>query len=239
MSVNIDLTKPDQLPAEFKQQLHSFESLFKKYDFSEKVIEDRDVNLLVKDINKYCSENRVIGVHYTRAVPDSIQKSGLLLRSGDEIRRNFLEQHGSLFSESEIYEIKKRWAVYFNASQRSIRDLRIFFNFTEVELGESGSECLLGLYGGEQVSMCFELNESLGIKLGQIGQPIVVRCALDPEKLITFTEHPWGEILVSSAHLAVNPNAYRIDQDAYQELPVSPDDIIEIRVLEEGADLVT
>ncbi len=52
-----------------------------------------------------------------------------------------------------------------------------------MELGESGSEYLLGLYGGEQVSMCFELDEALGIKLGTIGNPLVVRCALYPSKV--------------------------------------------------------
>lgn len=231
--MDIDLTKPNELPIEFKKRLRSFEALCKEYEFSEKLIGHREVSVLVRDINQYCNDNRIIGVHYTRAVPDSIRRLGLLLRSGDQIRKDFLDQHGYLFSDTEISEIKRRWANYFTPSQSSIRDHRIFFNFTEVELGESGAEYLLGLYGGEQVGMCFELDEALGVKLGRIGNPLVVRCSLDPSQMSTFSEHPWGEILVSSFHLEINPNAHRIDQDAYQECPVKPEDIVEVRVLEE------
>ena len=75
---------------------------------------------------------------------------------------------------------------------------------------------MLGLYGGEQVSMCFELDEPLGLKFGAIGEPMVVRCSLDPNQIRTFIENPWGKILVSSFHSLINPNACQIDQDGYQ-----------------------
>lgn len=227
----IDLSKPLDLPIEFTERLHRIESLCKCHEFSEELVESREVSALVRDIDQYCYQNRVIGVHYTRAFPESISANGLLIRDGQEIRREFLRQHAHLFSETEIQEIKGRWSKYFDREQCSARDGRIFFNFTEIELGESGSEYLLGLYGGEQVSMCFELDEALGIKLGAIGSPLVVRCALHPCQVKTFIEHPWGKILVSSFHAMINPHAYRIDQDGYQEVSVEPKDVIEVRVL--------
>ncbi|NHB89828.1 hypothetical protein [Photorhabdus tasmaniensis] len=229
--MNIDLCKPLDLPDEFVTRLKKIEKLCISQKFSESLVEHSDLATLVRDINQYCLKNKIIGIHYTRAIPESILSQGLLIRNGNEIRDLFLSEHGHLFSQDEILIIKDRWYHYFDNRQSSVRNGRIFFNFTEIELGCSGTKYLLGLYGGEQVSMCFELDEPLGLKLGTIGQPIVVRCSLDPNQVKTFIENPWGKILVSSFHALINPDVFRIDQDGYQLIPVKPEDIIELRVL--------
>ena len=118
----------------------------------------------------------------------------------------------------------------------------IFFNFTEDALHNGGAEDLLNHYGGEQVPICFcqpplfiqgGTNKQCSIckKLSQIGEPLLVRCSLDPKIVNTFTENPWGKILVSSFHVEVNSEAYRIDQDGYIKEPVSAQNIIEVNVL--------
>lgn len=227
----IDLTKPGQLPKEFAARLKRLESLCRELEFSEELVAQKDVYSLVKDIDYFCTTQKVVGIHYTRAMPESIRKNGLLIRSGDEIRATFLEEHGYLFTKSEIITINELWKSYFKDSQSSARDGRVFFNFTESALNTSGTKYLLGLYGGEQVNMCFELDDPIGEKLGSIGVPLVVQCALDPNMVRTFIEYPWGKILVSAYHLMVNSEAYGIDQDGYQTDPVKFDDIIKIRVL--------
>lgn len=229
--MNIDLCKPLSLPAEFVDRLRAIESQCMDHEFSESLIKRNDVSSLVRDLDLYCRSNRVIGIHYTRAIPESIQSKGLLIREGREIRETFLNEHGHLFSQEEILIIRKRWEDYFDHDQSSVRNRRIFFNFTEKELGGSGTEYLLGLYGGEQVSMCFELDEPIGLKLGLIGAPLVVRCSLDPNQVETFIENPWGKILISSFHALTNSSAYRIDQDGYQSVPVKPEDVVEVREL--------
>ncbi|WP_447880645.1 hypothetical protein [Serratia fonticola] len=229
--MNIDLCKPLDLPDGFVARLKEIESSCISQGFSESLFEQGNISTLVRDIDQYCLNNRIIGVHYTRALPESILSKGLLIRSGKEIRETFLSQHGHLFSHEETLIIEDRWSRYFDHGQRSARNSRIFFNFTEIELGCSGTKYLLGLYGGEQVSMCFDLDEPLGLKLGAIGEPMVVRCSLDPNQVKTFIENPWGKILVSSFHALINPDAYRIDQDGYQSIPVTSEDIVELRVL--------
>jgi hypothetical protein len=229
--MNIDLCKPLELPDEFVSRLYSFESSCSCQEFSEELVEQSKVSTLVRDIDQYCLKNRIIGIHYTKALPESISSKGLLIRSGSVIRDTFISQHGHLFSQEEILIIKERWNSYFNHRQNDIRNDRIFFNFTETELGLSGTKYLLGLYGGEQVSMCFDFDEPLGLKLEAIGIPMVVRCSLDPKQVKTFIENPWGKILFSSFHALVNPDAYRIDQDGYQSIPVLPENIVEIRLL--------
>jgi len=227
----IDLTKPKDLPERFTSRLKSIRRLCEATEFSEVLVDKSEVVSLVCDIDRFCSMNQVIGVHYTRAIPESIRTYGLLVRNGKDIRRSFLRDYGHMFSSSELDEIKKRWGSYFIGGQSDGRDGRIFFNFTEDELDRSGTEYLLGLYGGEQVSMCFELDEPIGQKLANIGKPLLVRCALQPSLVKTFIENPWGKILVSSYHLAVNPKACRIDQDGYQTVPVNSENIVEIREL--------
>ncbi|HDL7089150.1 TPA: hypothetical protein PXM39_000579 [Yersinia enterocolitica] len=230
-SMYIDLCKPLDLPDEFVTRLRAIESSCMGEEFSESLVEHYNVSALVRDIDQYCRSNRIIGIHYTRAVPESIRSKGLLVRDGKEVRETFLSEHGYLFSQEEILMIKDRWECYFDHNQGSARNSRIFFNFTEKELGRSGTKYLLGLCGGEQVSMCFEADELLGLKFGKIGEPMVVRCSLDPNQIKTFIEYPWGKILVSSFHALINPDAYRIDQDGYQSIPVKPEDIVELRVL--------
>lgn len=227
----IDLTKPQNLPNQFVNRLNAIDDLCQKHKFSETLLKISDVYILVKEIDAYCHENEIVGIHYTRASPDSIKKWGLLIRSGDEIRSKFLEEHGNRFTPEEITLIKERWEIYFSGIQNSARDNKIFFNFTELALGNGGAKYLTGLYGGEQVAMCFELDDPIGIKLGKIGESIIVRCALKPSNIETFTEYPWGQILVSSYHLSKNSGAYGIDQDGFQNVAVTPEKIIEIKVL--------
>lgn len=228
----IDLTKPDKLPCELYERLKRIESLCRGFEFSEKLVTHRDVRSLVKDINSFCMTQKIIGIHYTRANPKNILENGLLVRSGDKIRALFLKEYGHLFTEQELIIVQKHWENYFNSQQMAARDSRVFFNFTEMALNTHGAKYLLGLYGGEQVAMGFELDDKIGKKLGNIGFPLLVRCALDPNAVRTFTEHPWGEIMVSAYHLTVRGEAYGIDQDGYQTIPVDPIDIVEITVLD-------
>ncbi|WNO10501.1 hypothetical protein [Teredinibacter sp. KSP-S5-2] len=230
--MNVDLNNPALLPPEIHRKFGKIKNLFFEYEFSESLVENREVIPLVRELNAYCEENRIIGIHYTRAIPESIKLNGLLSRCGREIRDTFIREHGSMFTDDELDIIRERWAIYFTSSQSDVRDGRVFFNFTESELGRAGSKYLLGLYGGEQVSMCFELDEPIGCKLASIGEPLLVRCSLEPRFVETFTDYSWGKILVSSYHYMVNRNAYRIDQDGMQNIPVKPEDIVEIKVIQ-------
>ena len=100
-----------------------------------------------------------------------------------------------------------------------------FFNFTKDALKDSGAELLLKYYGGEQVYFpIFQLPE-FGKKLEKIGVPMILRCTLNPNDINTFIEFPWGKIAVSIYHRKVNPEAHQIDQDGYQNIGVSPENI--------------
>ncbi len=164
-AVTIDLCKPFELPIQYIERLNDIKELCASTEFSDELVEHKNVRGLVRDINEYCMQNKIVGIHYTRAEPGSILDKGLTIRSGKEIRDVFLKEYGYLFTGAELTYMKSVWCEYYSAQQSSVRDGRVFFNFTETALRNRGADFLLGMYGGEQVNMCFEPDEPIGSKL--------------------------------------------------------------------------
>lgn len=221
----IDLQRPELLPEALRERLKSIAPLCRGEEFSENLVEKSEVSDVVIELDRYCMQRRVLGIHYTRAVRSDIEKRGLLARTGNEIRNEFVKNFGHGFETDELEFLQNLWASH-QAKQSSIRDSMLWFNFTLSAFGNSGSEYLLGMYGGEQIHMGVELNTAIGRKLANIGEPLLVKCALNPQKVKTFIENPWGKILVSSYHLSLEPEAYRIDQGGKVTESVPPEDLI-------------
>ena len=227
----IDLSNPESIPVEYHDKLNLVSPAVWASDFSDEVVKHPDVYPIVKEIDEFCLASKVVGIHYTRADQSDIQRRGLLIRTGEEIRQHFLSQHGHRFSPSEIDRIKVGWEEYFTPQQVASRDGRIWFNFTREALGGGGAKPLLEMYGGEQIGMCFRRDCEIGKKLSIIGEPLVVSCALSPTDVNTYIPYAWGQILVSSYHKERNPQAFRIDQDGSQRVPVLPENIFSIEAL--------
>jgi len=208
----IDLQRPDLLPEPLQARLMSIEAICRNEEFSENLVNIPEVHRIVVEIENYCRQRKIIGIHYTRAIRRDIEQNGLLIRTGDEIRGEFIRRFSHLFENEEIKFLQNLWKNN-QAKQAQIRDSILWFNFTLVAFNGLGSEYLLGMYGGEQVHMGIELDTSIGEKLASIGEPLIVRCALNPASVRTYISHPWGKIMVSSFHLSIAPEAYRIDHD--------------------------
>lgn len=221
----VNLQEPHSLPSSFLKRLKKCDCFFERELHLESVREIPTVSLLIRDINDYCSKNMVIGFHYTRAIPDDLLAQGLRIRSGEQIRAEFISRFGHIFSPEEIGALKAAWASYFDASMTRVRDNRIFFNFTTAALNNGSAEPLLKNFGGEQVYFCIDELPSIGEKIASIGQPLIVKCALLPKDVHTYLEHPWGSIVTSAYHKTVNPNAHQTDQDGWQAVPVPPGQI--------------
>jgi hypothetical protein len=221
----VDLQRPELLPEALRKRLDSIEPLCKKEEFSENLVQHAEVNDVVIALNTYCMQRKVLGIHYTRAIRADIEQKGLLIRTGVEIRKEFIQRFGHKFETVELEQLQDLWSSH-QMTQASIRDSMLWFNFTLNAFGGSGSDYLLGMYGGEQIHMGIKLDTPIGKKLASIGEPIIVKCALDHLKVRTFIENPWGKILVSSFHLSVEPEAFRIDQDGRVLESVLPEDLV-------------
>jgi hypothetical protein len=226
----IDLEKLIGLSPRFLEQLDKNKDLFMRFDSFERIEQDDDIHFLIEQINDYCNNNLILGYHYTRALENDILKNGLLIRTGSEIRNEFIKNHHSIFSKSEIDEILNAWECSFDKQDEEVRDNRIWFNFTKDALKNGGAELLLKYYGGEQVyAPIYQIN-GIGSKLSKIGVPLIVKCRLKPQEITTFSEYSWGKIAVSSYHRLQNLEALVFDQDGYQTCSVSSTDIKLIKI---------
>ena len=221
----IDLSTLEEIPKEFLNQLQNLSPVFKENISFDKLLDNNSIVSLIERINSYCLKNRIFGYHYTRAIPTEIQKKGLVCRKGDDIRNAFITNFGNLFTADEKIEIKKSWSHHFDHRQQASRDYVLFFNFTLSGLKDGSAEPLLTNFGGEQVYMPLQELTEIRDKVKCIGKSLILRCRLDPNKINTFFENPWGRIAVSTYHCKINPEALQNDQDGYQNIDVRPEDI--------------
>jgi hypothetical protein len=221
----INLENLTGLPHDFVMRLKMHDEIFTKVKFLEQFENDDNINQLIIDINNFCLENKIIGYHYTNAIESYILEIGLVIRTGEEIRQDFIKRHFPLFTKEEQNQILIHWNKRFDEEDAEVRDNLLFFNFTIGALKDGGAELLLSYYGGEQVYFpLFDLPH-IGEKLKNIGTPMILKCTLNPNDIYTFIEYPWGKITVSSYHRIINPDAYTVDQDGYQKVGVNPENI--------------
>ncbi|WP_159478358.1 hypothetical protein [Chryseobacterium sp. 18068] len=221
----INLENLDGIPKEYLNELTKYDSLFKKFSFLEDFEEIREIAELISKINTFCSSNLIIGFHYTKAFPKEINENGLISRTGKQIRENFLKNYKYLFTAHEIENIKNIWENYFCEEQIESRDNRIFFNFTKQGLNNFDAKALLTNFGGEQIYMPLLSHDCLCKKIKTLGKPLILKCKLSPKNIETFIDEPWGKIAISSYNNMKNIDAHRTDQDGYQSVNVSPENI--------------
>jgi hypothetical protein len=221
--MSIDLDNHLTLPNYFIKKLENYNNQFIKFDFFDNLMEIPSFKCLIEELNIFCKGNTITGYHFTRAFPTDISTNGLIVRSGTQIRSDFKSRFKATFSTDEWSDIEANWQNYFDESMSKCRDDRIFFNFTKDALNTGGAAPLLGNFGGEQVYFCIDELPTVKTKIANLGEPMIVKCELNPSDLHVYFEHPWGRIAASSYHCAVNKNAHQVDQDGFQTVPVLPD----------------
>jgi len=223
MIINLENLKG--LPKRYLSELKKFDKVFKSSDFLENYEDNENINYLIFEINNFCLENKIIGFHYTNAIENDIRNNGMIIRSGEQIRKDFVKRFYPLFNKSEQIEINEKWLKRFGKKDIEVRDNRIFFNFTKRGLKNGGAKLLLNYYGGEQVYFPIHGLPTIGEKLREIGKPMILKCTLNPNEIHTYIENPWGKIVISSYNRIVNSNAETVDQDGYQKSGVLKEDI--------------
>jgi hypothetical protein len=193
-----------------------------------------EIRCIVDELNAYCMENSIVGYHYTRGIKEDFLQHGLIIRTGEEIRERFLKEYGNHFSVEELKDIKNNWEESFDEYDKTTRDKRIWFNFTLKAFPKNGAESLLNFFGGEQVNGYLLKHSTIPEKLGEIGQPMIIKAVLNPYKLKVFNS--MGKVAVSSYHKSINKNAYREDSDVYTCVPIESKLIEIIDVLETNGD---
>ena len=216
----INLDNLDGISEKLMKKLRRNKSIFLGTEFLEDIEDYEQIQELFSEINDYCKSNFIIGYHYTNANPDEILTNGLLCRTGEEIRNNFLDKYGHLFTAHEIKLMKSEWEEYYNDFHKDARDKKIYFNFTLSAFPGFGTESLLGNFGGEQIYMAIDHIESIKIKLEKIGVPLIVKALLNPKEINATYDRVWGRIAVSTFQRMQNPEAGVVDVDGFQQQPI-------------------
>jgi len=206
--------------------------VFAGHEFIEGVVSNITLRQIAADLNALCLREGVIGYHYTRAMKRDIEALGLQPSSCADRQREFIRKHAGRFSDTQRERLHQAWKAYFDTTQSRIRDGRVWFNFTLSALVNGGADRLLTYFGGEAVYMPLTRDSEIASILRTIGEPLVVECALAPEKLHTFSELPWGTIWLSTYHATIKPDSVQWDVDAYLTERVPLNQITSIHIAE-------
>lgn len=97
----INLTKIDQMPVGIRKTLSRQKADLRSNLLLEGLLENPELERVIEDLNTVCLLSGVVGIHYTRAMPEQIAKEGLVAISGFKRRTEFLEEFGDLFTERQ------------------------------------------------------------------------------------------------------------------------------------------
>ncbi|MGB3465746.1 MAG: hypothetical protein WBA74_10765 [Cyclobacteriaceae bacterium] len=224
----IDFTNIRNLPSGLFQKLSEWDDQFKSHKEINDLKKEDDFLILMSKLDKFCRSNDIVGYHLTKAPKKDILDSGLLCRSGEEIRKLFMKQYSEKFSNEQLLKIGKKWISYFDEEEACHRDNCIYFYFNLNEENDLIEIPFLNKYGGEQIYT--PLSDIAGVEeiLKGIGDPIVVKCSLKPDDINIDNELPFGMLLCSAYHQSVNSAAIKLHWQGCQKKSVPPDRIKDV-----------
>ncbi|AQP35543.1 hypothetical protein [Vibrio anguillarum] len=125
--------------------------------------------------------------HYTRADRLSIEQKGMLIRTKEQSRQDFMDQFKSELSSQAVKHFTHSWEHEcddFNPDARH----SVWFVSKRPEENCSGIFYLVSMYGGEVISMIGEGNEDAKKFLESIGEPLEIVCSIpvDDPNLVDF-----------------------------------------------------
>ncbi len=227
-----NVSDPAAIPQEYRQRLSHLALLFHEYQFVEQLLDSPELADIAGELDEMCFTDRVVGFHFTRGTGESINEQGLIVSTGADRRRVFLEQYGHLFTPAQRTAIEQSWSDYFDRNQDRARDGKVWFTLTQEPLADGGADRLLTHYGGESIYMPLTELTDVAEVLRSIGTPMVVECSLDPHELRFLIDRPCGTVWLSSYHCMVNPNANQHDLDVYSTKSIPPSWIRSIKILD-------
>lgn len=133
------------------------------------------------------------------------------------------------------HEIESRMVKLFHSDTKARKRWTYFFNLTEKAYKDGNATSLLRYFGGEAIFKPFLADSDLNQILTSLGEPLIVRAAIDASSIKAFNSNAFGITWLSTYHHSLNPNAIKQDYDVYIEKPINPEDIISIQVVPELA----
>lgn len=109
--------------------------------------------------------------HYSRAIKSELEAQGLLLKSTSEWRELFIERFSHLAPEGVMDYFERVWSSEdIDSAEPSLW----FVENRQLDVSSCSIKYLIGMYGGEVISMCTDLDDEPGRFLQSIGSPVEV-----------------------------------------------------------------
>ena len=231
----IDLSNLDSAPQSVISALNNKSELFERVTDISSILQDNTIRDAVVELDMIVRKEKVLAFHFTRAFREEIARDGLRARKTEEWRCLFIAKYQHLLKKEQIMRLKAGWSSYFTPTQKLGRDGRIFFNLTEKAYKDGNATSLLRYFGGEAIFKPFLADSDLNQILTSLGEPLIVRAAIDASSIKVFNSNAFGITWLSTYHHSLNPNAIKQDYDVYIEKPIHPENIISIQVVQELA----
>lgn len=145
------------------------------------------------ELEYFVRRNQLLVYHCTKE-PHSgfFKENGLRCLNIQQHRKEFMVNHGHIFTDDEREWILSRWNMEFYRNQESARNDTIWFCFTPQPVLGSGAKLLLALFGGEAIYFPLLESPDIAFKLSTIGKPVIVEVAVTPDSLRTSYSMPFA-----------------------------------------------
>jgi len=230
----VDLSCIESIPERILSRLKEYKKLFKREEFIDNLSEVPEILEIVEELNDLADKKGIVGYHFTRNFKTSIERNGLIVKTCEERREDFVKEYNTLFTPQQMNRIIDIWNSDFVEGQNKVRDTRIWFNLTRNGLNNRGAELLLSHFGGEVIYFHLMGDAEIKAILMSIGEPMIVKCSLETKSLKTFPLFPWGKVWLSTYQRSINHRANFNDPDVYTGSSIKPENIIGIEVLSDN-----
>lgn len=157
--------------------------------------------------------------HYTRANRQSIEEKGLLIRTKEQARQDFMEQYKSELPSNVVEHFISSWSKEcddFNLDARH----SVWFVSKQPEENCRDIFYLVSMYGGEIISMIGEGDDEAKAFLESIGEPLEIVCSIpaDDPNLVDFgtTEMRLRRDVLPSEIIEINKLFCKPDKGEWQ-----------------------
>ncbi|MGD0280663.1 MAG: hypothetical protein ABSC11_15355 [Smithella sp.] len=223
----LHLDASDWWPNGMMESLLSHHDILLSNNYMENLIESEPFCSIAEELNAFILKHKVVGYHCTKESEKGyFEKCGIRVLDRKNHQNKFLKKFSSQFSVEDLNLLKQAWESYFSIGQDYGRNGKIWFCLAPDQVISYGTKDFFTYFGGEAIYKPIKDYSSITQILRNIGNPVIVKVAIDPNDLHTFSQVPFAINTLSLFHQRQNPKAYIHSREGYLMHDVTPNEII-------------
>lgn len=221
MATAIYLEDWRSLPERTVEILDGHAEIFAKNLYIDEILGNPVLLNIFDDIRQFIRDSWIVGYHCTKEPTlGYYSRHGLRITELSAHQEDFIKNFGHIFSEDELSILKSGWGSYFNSTQTSARNGRLWACFSRSSVLDVGTQNFFRVFGGEAIYKPFLNNDELIGKLEKIGRPVVVEFEAPGRDIQCFDSIP--KYLLGNYHKSVNSIAIVINPEGFTRNEIKP-----------------